>query len=108
MQLQVKAVHFELREQHREHIDRRVQRFTYAREYLVDLALTLTRERSLFHAEASLHFRWGTITHLKVSGYDLIEAFDKLFDKVQAKATKEKSRITQVSHGEPHRAPSRG
>ena len=108
MQLQVKAVHFELGEQPRQHIDRRVQRLTYAREYLVDLALTLTRERSLFHAEASLHFRWGATTHLKVSGYDLIEAFDKLFDKVQAKVAKEKTRITQVSHGDPHRAASRG
>ena len=108
MQLQVKAVHFELGEQQRQHIDRRVKRFTYAREYLVDLALTLTRERNLFHAEASLHFRWGATNHLKVSGYDLIEAFDKLFDKVQAKVAKEKDKITRTSHGDPHRAPSRG
>ncbi len=108
MQLQVKAVHFELEEQQRQHIDRRVQRFTYAREYLVDLALTLTRERSLFHAEASLHFRWGATTHLKVSGYDLIEAFERLFDKVQAKVNKEKDRVIRTSHGDPHRAPSSG
>lgn len=106
MQLQVKAVHFELGEQPRQHLDRRVQRLAFARDYLVDLAVTLTQERSLFHAEASLHFRWGAVTHLKASGYDLTEAVDKLFDKVHAKVTKEKSRIT--SHGDPHRAPSRG
>lgn len=106
MQLQVKAVHFELAERQRQHVDRRVQRFTFAHEYLVDLAVTLTQERNLFHAEASLHFRWGATTHLKVSGYDLIEAIDKLFDKVQAKVTKEKSRIT--AHGDPHRASPRG
>jgi len=108
MQLQVKAVHFELAEQQRQHIDRRMQRFTYAREYLVDLALTLTRESSLFHAEASLHFRWGTTTHLKVSGYDLLEAFDRLMDKIQHKVSKEKEKVTRVSHGAPHRAASRG
>lgn len=106
MQLQVKAVHFELGAQPRQHLDRGVQRLAFARDYLVDLGVTLTRERNLFHAEASLHFRWGAITHLKASSYELIEAVDRLFDKVHAKVTKEKSRIT--SHGDPHRAASRG
>ena len=106
MQLQVKAVHFELGVQPRQHLDRGVQRLAFARDYLVDLGVTLTRERNLFHAEASLHFRWGAITHLKASSYELIEAVDRLFDKVHAKVTKEKSRIT--SHGDPHRAASRG
>ena len=107
MQLQVKAVHFELAAQQRQHIDRRLQRFTYARDYLVDLAVTLTRAGSLFQAEASLHFRWGATTHLKVSGYDLGAACDQLFGKIQAKVAKEKDRITRLSHGAP-RTPSRG
>ena len=108
MQLNIRPVHFALNEVQREHIDRRVKRFSYAREYLVDLGLTLTREGSLFHAEASLHFRWGSTTHLKVSGYDLLEEFDRLFDKVQAKVSKEKEKITRGSHGGPHRDASRG
>ena len=106
MQLRVKAVHFELGQEQREHIDQRMGRFTYAREYLVDLAVTLTQDGSLFHAEASLHFRWRTTTHLKVSGYDLLEAFDKLFLKVQAKVNKEKGKVTQVSHHDPQREQS--
>ncbi len=108
MQLNMKTVHFALNEVQREQIDRRMERFSYAREYLVDLGLTLTREGSQFHAEASLHFRWGSTAHLKVSGYELLGAFDRLFDKVQAKVSKEKEKITRGSHGAPHRAASRG
>jgi putative sigma-54 modulation protein len=108
MQLDLKAIHFSLNEAQREHIDQRLERFSYAREYLVDLGLTLTHEANQFHVDASLHFRWGAITHLKVSGYDLLEAFDRMMDKVQAKVSKEKEKRTRGSHGAPHRAASRG
>ncbi len=108
MQLDIKAIHFSLNEVQREHIDRRIERFSYAREYLVDLGLTLTREGSQYHVDASLHFRWGATNHLKVSGYDLLEAFDRLMDKIQHKVSKEKEKVTRGSHGAPHRAASRG
>ena len=108
MQLEIKAIHFSLNEAQREHVDRRLERFSYAREYLVDLGLTLTQEASQYHVDASLHFRWGAVTHLKVSGYDLLEAFDRAMDKVQAKVSKEKEKMTRGSHGAPHRAASRG
>ena len=108
MQLDIKAIHFSLTEAQREHIDRRLERFSYAREYLVDLGVTLTREASQYDVDASLHFRWGAVTHLKVSGYDLLEAFDRMMDKVQAKVSKEKEKMTRGSHGAPHRAASRG
>lgn len=108
MQLDIKAIHFSLNDAQREHIDRRLERFSYAREYLVDLGLTLTYEASQYDVDASLHFRWGAVTHLKVSGYDLLEAFDRMMDKVQAKVSKEKEKVTRGSHGAPHRAASRG
>ena len=107
MQLKVKAVHFDLNQQQREHIDKRLERFTYGRDYLHDLALTLTRESNLFHADASLHFRWGNTTHLRVSGYDVLEAFDKLFDKTQAKISKEKDKITQRDQSTHHQSTQR-
>ncbi len=103
MQLNLKAVHFDLNPHQREHIDKRLQRLTYGRDYLHDLAITLTREGSMFHADASLHFRWGPTTHLRVSGYDVLEAFDRLFDKTQAKISKEKDKITHVAHRDPER-----
>ena len=108
MQLDIKAIHFSLNEVQREHIDRRLERFSYAREYLVDLGLTLTPEGSQYHVDAALRFRWGATTHLKVSGYDLLEAFDRMMDKIQAKVSKEKEKITHGSHGSSHRAASRG
>jgi putative sigma-54 modulation protein len=108
MQLDLKTIHFALNEVQREHIERRLERFSYAREYLVDLGLTLTREGSQYHVDASLHFRWGSTTHLKVSGYELLEAFDRMIDKIQAKVSKEKEKMTRGSHGAPHRAASRG
>ena len=108
MRLDIKAIHFTLNDVQRAHIDRRLERLSYAREYLVDLGLTLTREGSQYHVDASLHLRWGSTTHLKVSGYELLEAFDRMFDKVQAKVSKEKEKITRGSHGAPHRAASRG
>ena len=38
----------------------------------------------------------------------MLEAFDRLMDKIQAKVNKEKEKVRGGSHRAPHRAASRG
>ena len=42
-----------------------------------------------------------------MSGYDVLEAFDKLFDKTQAKISKEKDKITQRDQSTHHQSTQR-
>ncbi len=93
MNLDIKAVHFDVKDETREFIDKKVERVEFARDMIVDLLFTLTKERKGYITEAKLNFRWGLSTHLKVRAFDLHEALEKLIDKIDLKVKKEKGKI---------------
>ncbi|MBA7714470.1 Ribosome hibernation promoting factor [subsurface metagenome] len=93
MNIEVKAVHFEVSEQIRTYIDKKLPRLYFAREHLVDLLFTLTQERRGFRIEVNINFRWGTSNHVRVDSFDIFEGIDKLFDKMECKINKEKKKI---------------
>ena len=96
MHFDVKTVHFSSDEDTKEYIDKKMHRVGYAKEYLKDLHLTLTKEKTNFYAaEANFSFTWGLPAHIKVESYDLLEGLDTLFDKMDLKIKKEKGKIQQ-------------
>jgi putative sigma-54 modulation protein len=94
MNIDVKAVHFELEQETRDFIDKKLARVAYADDLLVGLGITLTKEKD-FKAEASISFRWGLHAHIVVSDFDLNPAIDKLADKIKEKVLKEKEKIQE-------------
>ncbi|MDR1909127.1 MAG: HPF/RaiA family ribosome-associated protein [Spirochaetaceae bacterium] len=95
MNLDIKAVHFTLKEEGREYLNRKIARIPNAEQMIVDLLVTLTHGKE-FEAEAKVNFRWGVSAHVKETDFELNPAIDKLMDKLEAKIIKEKSKVKDV------------
>jgi putative sigma-54 modulation protein len=94
MNIDVRAVHFTLKEDGREYLDRKIARIHNAENMIIDLIVTITREKD-FDAEATVNFRWGVSIHVKEHDFELNPAIDKLMDRLDAKITKEKEKVKE-------------
>jgi putative sigma-54 modulation protein len=95
MNLEIKAVHFSLKDDGKEYIERKLSRLHHAEANIIDLLLTMTKDAHQFVAEATVNFRWGVSVHVKEHEFDLNPAIDKLFDSLSVKITKEKEKAQQ-------------
>jgi putative sigma-54 modulation protein len=94
MNTEIKAVHFSLGDEAREHLEKKITRIHNAENMIVDLLFTLTKGKD-FSAEATVNFKWGVSVHLKEEDFELIPAIDKLIDKLDAKIAKEKEKVKE-------------
>lgn len=94
MNVEIKSVHFDLPEEYRELIEKKIHKIEFAQDMIVDLLCTITREKG-FILDSTINFRWGSSHHFKVTDFDLRAGIDKLFDKMDAKVSKEKGKIKQ-------------
>ncbi|MDR0376430.1 MAG: ribosome-associated translation inhibitor RaiA [Spirochaetaceae bacterium] len=99
MNTEIKAVHFTLRDDAREYLDRKITRIHNAENMIVDLLFTLTKDKD-FSAEATVNFRWGVSIHVKEHDFELTPAIDKMMDKLDAKITKEKEKVKDIAKRE--------
>jgi len=95
MKLEVKGIHLEVTERIQEYIDLKMPRLDFAKELIVDFLLTLTREKNLFKVDATINFRWGSTIHMGVENFNLNTGIDDLFDRLEAKVEKEKSKLKE-------------
>jgi len=94
MNTDIKAVHFSLRDETREYLEKKIARIHNAENMIVDLLFTLTKNKD-FTAETTVNFRWGVSIHLKENDFELNPAIDKLMDKLDAKIAKEKEKVKE-------------
>jgi putative sigma-54 modulation protein len=94
MNVDIKAVHFTLKDDGRDYLNRKITRIHNAEKMIVDLLVTLTHDKE-FVAEATVNFRWGVSVHVKEEDFELIPAVDKLMDKLEQKITKEKEKVKE-------------
>ena len=94
MNTEIKAVHFSMHDEAREHLEKKITRIHNAENMIIDLLFTLTKGKD-FSAEVTVNFRWGVSVHLKEHDFDLIPAIDKLMDKLDAKIAKEKEKVKE-------------
>ncbi|MDR1319766.1 MAG: ribosome-associated translation inhibitor RaiA [Treponema sp.] len=94
MNTEVRAVHFTLRDDTREYLDKKISRIHNAENMIVDLLVTLTKGKD-FEAEATVNFRWGVSIHVKEHNFDLNPAIDKMMDKLEPKIIKEKEKVKE-------------
>ena len=95
MNVDIKGVHFDIGSRTREYVDKKLRRLAYAENLLVDLLLTVTKEKKGYQLDANLNFRWGYSTHIGDHSFDLFAGIDKFFDTIEAKVSKEKSKIQE-------------
>jgi putative sigma-54 modulation protein len=94
MNIDIKSVHFTLHEDTREYLDKKIARLHNLENMIVDLLVTLTKEKK-FSAEAKVNFRWGVSIHIKEQDFELNAAVDKMMDKLEQKITKEKEKVKE-------------
>ena len=94
MNIDIKAVHFTLRDDAREYLDKKIARIHNAENMIIDFLVTLTKDKD-FSAEATVNFRWGVSVHIKEHDFELNPAVDKLMDKLEHKITKEKEKVKE-------------
>ncbi|MFP4510249.1 MAG: HPF/RaiA family ribosome-associated protein [Spirochaetota bacterium] len=93
--LELKAVHFDLSDDTKEFIDAKLEKIEFAQDYIVDLMITMTKEKSDYVIEVTVNFRWHKSAHIKVRAYGLHEGLEQLIDKLAEKVRKEKDRIKE-------------
>lgn len=94
MNTEIKAVHFNLQDDTKEYLNKKIERIHNAENMIVDLLITLTKDKD-FSAEVTVNFRWGVSIHVKEHDFDLKAAVDKLMDKLEVKVTKEKEKVKE-------------
>jgi len=94
MNIDIKSVHFTMREETRKYLDKKIARIRNAENMIVDLMITLTKDKD-FSAEATVNFRWGVSVHIKENDFELDPAVDKLIDKLEQKIIKEKEKVKE-------------
>ena len=57
MNTEIKAVHFSLRDESKEYLEKKISRIHNAENMIVDLLFTLTKDKD-FSVEVTVNFRW--------------------------------------------------
>jgi putative sigma-54 modulation protein len=94
MNTEIKALHFNLHEDAKEYLSKKIDRIHNAENMIVDLLITIRKKKN-FDAEATVNFRWGVSIHVKENDFDLTAAIDKMMGKLEAKITKEKEKVKE-------------
>ena len=99
MKLDIKGVHLDLKDETKEFIEAKLEKLDFARDYIVDLDFTLTKDNPDYEIEAKLHLKWGHQSVIKVHSFDLHEGIHTLIDKLDHKVRKERDKITDHKSG---------
>ncbi|MDR2194366.1 MAG: ribosome-associated translation inhibitor RaiA [Treponema sp.] len=94
MNTEIKAVHFTLKDETKNYVEKKLSRIHNAENMIIDLLITVTHEKE-FSAEATVNFRWGLSVHVKERDFDLHAAIDKMLDVLDEKISKEKEKVKE-------------
>ena len=92
MNVEIKAIHFALKDEGKEYIDKKITRIRNAENMIIDLIISITKDSNTFVAEATVNFKWGVSAHIREQDFELNPVIDKMIDKLEAKITKEKEK----------------
>ena len=93
MDVDIKAVHFDLKDETKELIHAKLEKIQFAADLIVDINFTLTKQKTHYFAEVTINFRVGPSAHIKVECFELNEGIDRLFDKLDHKVIKRKEKV---------------
>ena len=93
MNLELTGVHIDITDEVRDYFSKKMQRLDFARTYIIDLLFKVIKEKHGMKVESTINFKWGTSAHVSVDSFDIFEAIDALFDKIEKKVKKEKDKV---------------
>jgi len=95
MNLEIKAIHFSLKDEEKDYLQKKLDRLRQAEANVIDLLITLSKDGKEYAAEATLNFKWGISAHIKEKDFVVEAAIDRLVDTLAAKITKEKEKTQE-------------
>jgi putative sigma-54 modulation protein len=101
MKTEIRGVHLEITERIETYVQKKIARLEFAKDTLTDVLITLVKDKNLFKIESTLNFRWGHSDHVELQNYDLDKGIDALFDKLEEKIKREKSKVQEHHRKEP-------
>ena len=93
MNLEVKGVHYNISDTTLEFFNKKLERINFAKDNIVDLLITVTKEKQGYRIDGNIHFRWGKSAHIGVECFELYEGIESFIDKLELKVRKEKSKV---------------
>lgn len=106
MPLQITGRHMSISDEHREYIDKKVNRLRRMCPKIDELSFTFTKEK--VHIEAEGNFRAGRISaQAVVTASQPMEAIDALVDKLEAQICKTKAKMADKQSENPDKANAR-
>jgi putative sigma-54 modulation protein len=93
MNIDVKSVHFDISDEAKEYMEKKTHKIDYAKDMIVDILFTLTKEKNEFKIDVTINFRWNYSHHITVKRFDMFEGIDVLMDKIEKKVRREKEKI---------------
>jgi len=96
MNLETKVLHFELTDEQKEYLNKKIERVKQAETNLIDFLLTLSKDAIDYVAEVNVNFKWGGSAHIKEKATSFDIAIDKLVEAISLKIKKEKEKNRQV------------
>jgi len=94
MNVEVKGIHYSISDATREFIDKKLEHISYAEDHIIDLLLTITKEKHGYKVDGNIHFRWGVSAHLSEESIELYESIENLLHKLELKVRKEKEKVS--------------
>lgn len=96
MNLEIKGVHYDVSTTTREFITRKLEKIDFARDYIIELHITITKEKPGYTVESNVHFRWGHTSHVKAApNHELYEGIEQMIDKLEHVVRKEKDKMKE-------------
>jgi putative sigma-54 modulation protein len=95
MHIDIRGVHLNITKEVGEYFDRKIQKLDFAKDLIIDLLISVSKEKSSFKIESTINFRWGVQAHIHTEAFDIFECIDGFMDKLEKKVLKEKEKIQQ-------------
>lgn len=98
MNINFRGIGFNVSDEDRDFLDKKLKKLSFAEDYLQDLDVTARKESKGigFHLEAILHFAWKKEKAVSQDSYELYEGIELLADKIQSATKKEKEKTMKI------------
>ena len=98
MEITTRGVHYEISERTKKHLDKKLQRLSFAEHDIIDADISISKEHHEYVLNFNIHLKWGLKDHIRVENRDLYDGIDLLMEKTATKIRREKEKKMDNHH----------
>ncbi|WP_024653580.1 HPF/RaiA family ribosome-associated protein [Borrelia persica] len=98
MEPKIQAINYHLNDEIKDFILKKLNKIgIHIKQHAESLKITIKKENDIFDVDAHLHFNWGKIIHITEKGKELYALIEKLVERLQNTANKEKNKKDTIN-----------